>query len=167
MSFTTIRMAVGRVVLVAGVLVLLFIPYLLWGTGLMTARSQALLRTEFSKAQQRADASTPSDPSGPRAPGAGGATRAADPRSGHRQCRWVPSPSRRSTCPWWSWREPVMPSSRPVPAITQAHRCRARSAMPPSPGIAPPTCTPSTTSTSWCRATRSPSSRCKGSSSTT
>ena len=53
-------MAVGRVVLVAGVLVLLFIPYLLWGTGLMTARSQALLRTEFSKAQQRADASTPS-----------------------------------------------------------------------------------------------------------
>ena len=34
-------MAVGRVVLVAGVLVLLFIPYLLWGTGLMTARSQA------------------------------------------------------------------------------------------------------------------------------
>src|SRR3984957_1349818 len=53
-------MAVGRVVLVAGVLVLLFIPYLLWGTGLMTARSQAVLRTEFSKAQQRADVSTPS-----------------------------------------------------------------------------------------------------------
>jgi len=53
-------MAVGRVVLVAGVLVLLFIPYLLWGTGLMTARSQAALRTEFSKAQRRADASTPS-----------------------------------------------------------------------------------------------------------
>jgi sortase A len=52
-------MAVGRVVLVAGVLVLLFIPYLLWGTGLMTARSQAQLRTEFSKAQQRADAPTP------------------------------------------------------------------------------------------------------------
>jgi len=52
-------MAVGRVVLVVGVLVLLFIPYLLWGTGLMTARSQALLRTEFSKAQQSADAATP------------------------------------------------------------------------------------------------------------
>jgi len=51
-------MAVGRVVLVAGVLVLLFIPYLLWGTGLMTARSQAQLRTEFSRAQRRADAPT-------------------------------------------------------------------------------------------------------------
>ncbi len=40
-------MAVGRVVLVAGILVLLFIPYLLWGTGLMTARSQADLRSQF------------------------------------------------------------------------------------------------------------------------
>ena len=40
-------MAVGRVVLVTGILVLLFIPYLLWGTGLMTARSQADLRTQF------------------------------------------------------------------------------------------------------------------------
>jgi sortase A len=40
-------MAVGRVVLVTGILVLLFIPYLLWGTGLMTARSQADLRSQF------------------------------------------------------------------------------------------------------------------------
>ncbi len=47
-------MAVGRVVLVSGVLVLLFIPYLLWGTGLQTARSQAQLRTEFANAQRRA-----------------------------------------------------------------------------------------------------------------
>ncbi len=57
MSFTTIRIAVGRVVLVAGILILLFIPYLLWGTGLMTARSQAKLRVEFSQAQRRADVS--------------------------------------------------------------------------------------------------------------
>ncbi len=49
----------GRIVLVAGVLILLFIPYLLWGTGLKTAHSQALLRTEFAKAQHRADTSTP------------------------------------------------------------------------------------------------------------
>jgi sortase A len=55
-SFTTIRMAVGRVVLVGGVLVLLFIPYLLWGTGLMTARAQAHLRDEFSAAQHQAGA---------------------------------------------------------------------------------------------------------------
>ncbi len=52
MSFTTVRMTVGRVVLVAGVLVLLFIPYLLWGTGLMTARSQATLRSQFTNAQR-------------------------------------------------------------------------------------------------------------------
>jgi sortase A len=53
-AFTTIRMAVGRVVLVAGVLVLLFIPYLLWGTGLLTAQSQARLRATFSTDQQLA-----------------------------------------------------------------------------------------------------------------
>jgi sortase A len=47
-------MAVGRVVLVAGVLVLLFIPYLLWGTGLLTAQSQARLRAAFSTDQQLA-----------------------------------------------------------------------------------------------------------------
>jgi len=56
--------AVGRVVFVAGVLILLFIPYVLWGTGLMTARSQALLRTEFHQAQQR----TGSDPVTVRSP---------------------------------------------------------------------------------------------------
>ena len=33
MTFTAIRMAVGRVLLVVGILILLFIPYLLWGTG--------------------------------------------------------------------------------------------------------------------------------------
>ncbi len=47
-------MAVGRVVLVAGVLVLLFIPYLLWGTGLLTAQSQARLRAAFSTDQKLA-----------------------------------------------------------------------------------------------------------------
>ena len=46
-------MAVGRVVLVAGILILLFIPYLLWGTGLQTARSQAVLRSEFAAVQHR------------------------------------------------------------------------------------------------------------------
>jgi len=51
-------MAVGRVVLVSGVLVLLFIPFLLWGTGLMTARSQATLRAQFSIDQQRSGTPT-------------------------------------------------------------------------------------------------------------
>jgi sortase A len=49
-------MAVGRVVLVVGILVLLFIPYLLWGTGLMTAHSQDVLRQQFSADQHRTGA---------------------------------------------------------------------------------------------------------------
>ncbi len=52
-SFSTIRVTVGRVILVAGVLVLLFIPYLLWGTGLITARAQSQLRQEFATAQHQ------------------------------------------------------------------------------------------------------------------
>lgn len=55
MSFTTIRVAVGRVVLVAGILILLFIPYLLWGTGLITARNQSVLTAQFEAAQKKAD----------------------------------------------------------------------------------------------------------------
>ncbi len=55
MSFTTIRVAVGRVVLVTGILILLFIPYLLWGTGLITARNQSTLTTQFEAAQQKAN----------------------------------------------------------------------------------------------------------------
>jgi sortase A len=59
-------MAVGRVVLVGGVLVLLFIPYLLWGTGLMTARAQAHLREEFSAAQHQAGAIANKHPAAPK-----------------------------------------------------------------------------------------------------
>ena len=51
MALSTIRVTVGRVFLVAGVLVLLFIPYLLWGTGLITARAQADLRQQFAAAE--------------------------------------------------------------------------------------------------------------------
>jgi len=58
-------MAVGRVVLVAGVLILLFIPYLLWGTGLITAHNQALLRTQFAIDQVRSGAPTTSHLSAP------------------------------------------------------------------------------------------------------
>ena len=61
-------MAVGRVVLVGGVLVLLFIPYLLWGTGLMTAHSQSLLRAELRAEQHRAGVTAISPPTGPAVP---------------------------------------------------------------------------------------------------
>ncbi len=53
MSFTTIRVTVGRVVLVAGILILMFIPYLLWGTGLITARNQSVLTQQFREAQNK------------------------------------------------------------------------------------------------------------------
>ena len=53
MSFSTLRVTVGRVILVAGVLVLLCIPYLLWGTGVITARAQDQLRQQFAAAQVR------------------------------------------------------------------------------------------------------------------
>ncbi len=70
-------MTVGRVVLVAGILVLLFIPYLLWGTGLQTARSQSQLRTEFTKAQTQAG--TRSSPKLDPAPGSQAVAAAAPP----------------------------------------------------------------------------------------
>jgi len=59
-------MAVGRVVLVSGILVLLFIPFLLWGTGLMTARSQAALRAQFVTAQHRTGSSSTKHLSAPK-----------------------------------------------------------------------------------------------------
>ena len=69
MSLSTIRVTVGRVILVAGVLVLLFIPYLLWGTGLITAQAQRDLRQQFAASQrlhhQSVDVHPPSVPSGP------------------------------------------------------------------------------------------------------
>ncbi len=66
MSLSTIRVAVGRVILVAGVLVLLFIPYLLWGTGLITARAQDDLRQQFVATQRLHHRSATVDP--PRTP---------------------------------------------------------------------------------------------------
>ena len=41
--------------LVAGILILLFIPYLLWGTGLITARNQSALTAQFEAAQKKSD----------------------------------------------------------------------------------------------------------------
>jgi sortase A len=55
-------MTVGRILLVAGVLVLLFIPYLLWGTGLQTAHSQNLLRAQFKSEQHQAGVTSSTTP---------------------------------------------------------------------------------------------------------
>jgi sortase A len=64
-SFTTVRVTIGRVVLVGGILILLFIPYLLWGTGLQTARSQSRLREEFAATQRKLGLSTRPHPIAP------------------------------------------------------------------------------------------------------
>jgi len=65
-SLLTLRVAVGRAFLVAGVLVLLFIPYLLWGTGLITARAQSDLRQQFAEILRAHH--VPDAPSAPAAP---------------------------------------------------------------------------------------------------
>ena len=62
-------MTVGRVFLVAGLLVLLFIPYLLWGTGLITARAQSDLRAQFIASQRlHHEAATTRPPTTPTSP---------------------------------------------------------------------------------------------------
>ena len=66
MSFSTIRVGGGRVILGIGVLVLLFIPYLLWGTGLITAQAQHDLRQQFIASQRLRHRSTVVTP--PRTP---------------------------------------------------------------------------------------------------
>ena len=50
MTLTTARLVLGRIVLTVGVIILLFIPFLLWGTGLITQHSQSQLREQFSTA---------------------------------------------------------------------------------------------------------------------
>jgi sortase A len=51
--------AIGRVLMAAGTLMLLFVAYELWGTGLAEARSQTTLKHDFAKIQQ----ATPPDES--------------------------------------------------------------------------------------------------------
>ncbi len=66
MSFTAVRVVIGRGLIAFGVLTLLFIPYVLWGTGIVAAQHQAALRQQFDAARQRAGATTP--PTTPPAP---------------------------------------------------------------------------------------------------
>ncbi|MHB1519127.1 MAG: class E sortase [Acidimicrobiales bacterium] len=76
MSLTSIRVLIGRVVLMSGILILLFIPYLLWGTGLMTARSQQVLRTELHSVLRQSGSDPPLSPT-PRHVVPGGAPQVA------------------------------------------------------------------------------------------
>jgi sortase A len=44
--------AIGRTLVTLGLLILLFVAYQLWGTGIYTARAQTSLKHDFAKAQQ-------------------------------------------------------------------------------------------------------------------
>ncbi len=50
--------AVGRLLLCAGTVILLFVAYQLWGTGLAESHSQSVLRQRFDHELQKADRST-------------------------------------------------------------------------------------------------------------
>jgi sortase A len=51
--------AVGRVLITAGLLILLFVAYQLWGTGIVTARAQDDMRSEFEDALASTTTTTP------------------------------------------------------------------------------------------------------------
>jgi sortase A len=57
--------AVGRVLVTVGVLLLLFVSYQLWGTGLYQARAQDDLQQQFEQARRRSEPTTTSSAPGP------------------------------------------------------------------------------------------------------
>jgi sortase A len=74
--------AVGRVLLVVGTVILLFVAYQLWGTGLAESHSQSVLLKQFQKEQKQADRATGSTTSTSVAasgPGTTAVTGAVDP----------------------------------------------------------------------------------------
>lgn len=58
--FAKVLGGVGRSLMTAGTLILLFVAYQLWGTGLQEARSQEKLRDEFSQTIQEVETTTTS-----------------------------------------------------------------------------------------------------------
>jgi sortase A len=59
---------VGRTLISAGVLLLLFVVYQLWGTGVRTGAAQDVLRDDFQNRKAELTAPGPSDPGGPGQP---------------------------------------------------------------------------------------------------
>ena len=163
-SFTTMRMTGGRVLLTAGVLVLLFIPYLLWGTGLITARAQADLRQQFAQAQRAHHDRAALHPPGPTTGPPVVASAIAAPAPGG---------------PVGILSIPKISLSMVVVEGTDADQLRSgpghypgtplpgEEGTRPSPATGPRTSTPSSTSTRWFPVTPSTCSPCRGSSCTT
>ncbi len=53
LSLATVLSGIGRTLITAGILILLFVAYQLWGTGLYTAQQQDKLKSAFEVAQER------------------------------------------------------------------------------------------------------------------
>ena len=68
MRGATVSAGVGKLLLGAGVLILLFVVYQLWGTGLATASSQARLRQQITGELSQSTPSTLAGPSGGSSP---------------------------------------------------------------------------------------------------
>ena len=162
--------AVGRALVTVGLLILLFVAFQLWGTGIVTARAQDDMRAEFERERRdradlddldddhldehcdddHCDGATPTLPV-PQAP----APAEGDwigtieiPEIGVDKI-FVEGTSRGR-------------SEAAGPAITRGHRCPVRSATPRSPATARRTASPSSISTSSRRATRSSPHRPSG-----
>ncbi|HZJ26742.1 MAG TPA: class E sortase, partial [Acidimicrobiia bacterium] len=56
---------IGGVLVTAGILILLFVVFQLWGTGLYTAREQSRLKSDFDAQLARADATPTTTGPGP------------------------------------------------------------------------------------------------------
>ena len=65
MQLAKVLGALGRICIAAGVLILLFVAYQLWGTGLQEARSQDKLENEFESVLRGAGTTTTTTPGAP------------------------------------------------------------------------------------------------------
>ncbi len=137
--------AVGRVVLVAGILILLFIPYLLWGTGLITAHNQSLLRA-VQGGPAKAD-SHPAEPrcrrrANPRCPGGAdhGRPRPRQPGGDHPDPQDQPGHDRGGG----HRRGPAGHGPRPLPDDPAARRGRQRRHRRAPDHLPPPLLQPTT-----------------------
>ena len=81
MRGATVSAGVGKLLLGAGLLILLFVVYQLWGTGLATASSQARLRQQITRELPRSTRSTLAGPSHGSAPSTSAPPTSAPPTS--------------------------------------------------------------------------------------
>ena len=171
--------AIGRMLVTLGLLILLFVSYELWGTGIFTARAQASLKHQFKKELAQARRDNPV---------------LTVPTTGLDQTTTTPRAARRRTTPTVNPKYQVAPPAgqaiglididkigvhwifvegvqlddlRQGPRPLSRHpAARSDSATPRSPGTARPTARRSSASTSSHRATRSRSRRWRARSST-